>query len=220
MNTNQMEKYKEMLIKERNEIIDTIHDLEEEHEGSLQESTNELSVYDNHPADIGTETFMQEQNINLKDREKMILNKIDIALKNIEEDNYGNCVLCGKEIEEERLDIIPYTVTCIDHREEVERAIMSDRPVEEEFLKNSFGRTNKDNSEENYVGTDGEDILQRVEEFNKIEKDPSNNGGDMFDVFDENESGAVEDVENIPEGYYKGQLSNENREDIPDDQKE
>lgn len=220
MNREQMNKYKQMLVNEKNEIIDTIHRMEEGYEGSLQDSTNELSVYDNHPADLGTETFMQEQNVNLKDREKMILTKIDLSLKNIEEGDYGRCIVCGKDIEEERLDIIPYTVTCTEHREEIENAIMRDRPIEEEYLHNTFGRSNKDNSPENFVGTDGEDILQRVEEFNKVESDPSNSTGDLSGVFDENADGVVEDIEKVSSEYYQGQLTGKNREDVPDDQKE
>lgn len=220
MNIEDLDKYKNMLIEEKKELINTIHKLEDNNEGSLKESIDELSVYDNHPADISTETFMQEQNINLKDREKVILTKIDLALDRIKEGNYGNCIVCGKEIEKERLDLIPYTITCIDDREKINMAIKNDRPIEEEFLGNTFGRINKDNSKENFVGTDGEDIYQKVADFNRVEEDPSNSTGDNQGVFDENEKGIVEDIDKVSKGYYKGQMQGENREDIPDDQQE
>ncbi|MBS4534199.1 TraR/DksA C4-type zinc finger protein [Clostridium sp. D2Q-14] len=219
MNVNKIEKYREQLLQEKKEIIDTIHKIEADHEGTLRDSTGELSSYDNHPADLGTETFMLEQNINLKDREKMILTKIDLSLNNIEEGKYGNCIICGKPIEEDRLDIIPYTVTCKDHRDEVEQFIISERPIEEEFLQGAFSRTNNDDSEENFVGTDGEDIIQKLEEYNKIDSDPSHSTGDRLGIYDEKEVGSVEDIELISEEYYRGQFRNENREDIPDEQK-
>lgn len=206
MNTNKIIKYKKQLLHEKKEIIDTIHRIEEEHDGSLQDATGELSSYDNHPADLGTETFMLEQNINLKDREKMILAKIDLSLKSIEEGKYGECVVCGNSIEEERLDVIPYTITCVNHRDDVERFINSERPVEEEFLEGAYSRTNNDDSDENSVGTDGEDINQKLEEYNKIDADPSHGTGDRLGIYDEKEAGSVEDVELISEEYYKRQL--------------
>ncbi|MGO1713390.1 MAG: TraR/DksA C4-type zinc finger protein, partial [Senegalia sp. (in: firmicutes)] len=123
MNKEKTEKYKEMLLKEKENIKETISDLKEEFDGSVTNSTGELSSYDNHPADIGTEVFMQEHNMNLTDNQKNIMTKIDIALKNMQEGEYGSCIVCGREIEEERLDILPYTVTCIEHKEKIDEVI-------------------------------------------------------------------------------------------------
>ncbi|HHF52866.1 MAG TPA: TraR/DksA family transcriptional regulator, partial [candidate division WOR-3 bacterium] len=44
--------------------------------------------------------------------ELSILKSIDVALKKIKEGKYGICEKCGKEIEEERLDLIPWTRYC------------------------------------------------------------------------------------------------------------
>ena len=40
------------------------------------------------------------------------LNRIDIALRRIEEGNYGNCLECGEEISETRLRVLPFAVRC------------------------------------------------------------------------------------------------------------
>src|SRR3989344_1171007 len=37
------------------------------------------------------------------------------ALKRIEEDSFGKCSVCGKSIEEKRLDANPFAETCIKH---------------------------------------------------------------------------------------------------------
>ena len=39
------------------------------------------------------------------------------ALKRIEENSYGKCSVCGKNIEEKRLDANPFAETCIKHME-------------------------------------------------------------------------------------------------------
>lgn len=218
MDKNKVDKYKSMLLKEREDIKQTIKDIKENFDGSITNSSGEISAYDNHPVDIGTELFMQEHNINLSDNQKNIMTKIDIALKNINEGNFGNCLVCGKEIEEERLDIIPYTVTCKNHREKIDEVIGMTDTKEQEYLSNVLRRMNKDDKE--YVGIDGEDIIQKVEQFNRIEKDPSNSTGDYNGVFDDNDKGSVEDIESISEEFYEGQMPGEHRKDIPDDQKE
>jgi DnaK suppressor protein len=42
------------------------------------------------------------------------LNKIDAALRRIEEGNYGDCSECGGEIAEARLRALPFAVRCRD----------------------------------------------------------------------------------------------------------
>ncbi len=43
------------------------------------------------------------------------LNNIKAALKRIEDDNYGFCSVCKKEIEEDRLEANPSATTCKEH---------------------------------------------------------------------------------------------------------
>jgi len=59
--------------------------------GGLRDSINELSMYDNHPADIGTETFERSKDIGLKDLAQRQIKEINDALGRITEGNYGIC---------------------------------------------------------------------------------------------------------------------------------
>ena len=55
---------------------------------------------------------------------KQTLNKIDEALRKLNEGSYGMCEDCGSEISEERLKIIPFAIYCVDcmeKREELEK---------------------------------------------------------------------------------------------------
>src|SRR5690554_5746263 len=115
------------------------------HSASMREYTEELSAYDNHPADLGTEMFMAEMQINLENNEKYRLNEIEDALQRIDNDNYGICKGCGTKIEKERLEIIPETSTCLQCEEHEVPLNDSDanRPVEERLLRSPFGRTYK-----------------------------------------------------------------------------
>ena len=55
------------------------------------------------------------------------LNKIDVALRRLNEDTYGVCFECGDEIEERRLRALPFAVRCKDCEEARETAEQRDR---------------------------------------------------------------------------------------------
>jgi len=42
------------------------------------------------------------------------IEQIHAALRRIEEGTYGECVRCGEDIQEKRLEAVPYATTCIN----------------------------------------------------------------------------------------------------------
>ncbi len=208
MEKKKLEYFRGKLLKEKKQVMKTIELMKSHYptDASMKEYTEELSSYDNHPADLGSEMFMMEMQNNLENHEKNRLLEIDDAVQKINEGTYGNCQICGNKILEERLEIMPASITCIDCAEkEIESYKLStDRSVEEEILSPVFERNNKDG--EDYTGFDGEDAYQAVEEFNKISNDPSFATGDQLGIFDDYSIGSVEAIENISEEYYKSQL--------------
>ncbi|WP_202711240.1 TraR/DksA C4-type zinc finger protein [Sporosalibacterium faouarense] len=222
MDKNKLEFYKNKLMQEKKDALESIDKMKKGYpDGSMPEYFDELSMYDNHPADLGTEMFMAEQGMNLENVERLTLREIEDSLDKIERGTYGECDICGKEISDDRLDFLPHAKLCIECANDkipIDE-MMDKRPVEEYNLNFPFGRTNNDISGDDSVEFDGEDSYQAVARFNEIQDDPSDQGGFYQGVFDDKEPGIVEDVENISEGYYKGQLEGMNREDIPDEQK-
>src|SRR5262245_39532546 len=55
------------------------------------------------------------------------LNKIDEALRRLEEGTYGYCFECGEEISEKRLRALPFAVRCKDCEEAREVKLQRDR---------------------------------------------------------------------------------------------
>lgn len=178
--------------------------LAEDHLGlgeSIKDNTGELSSYDNHPGDIGTETFEAEKNFSFRNNDKFVIGEASDALKKIEDGSYGLCEHCGEEIAEERLDIIPYARLCISCENEFKLKADDEekgRPIEEQILTPPFGRSFRDNSPEDSVMFDGEDAWQAVNVYNDVTSD---------NPFSEDDSmGYVEDVESISNERYKKQL--------------
>ena len=66
----------------------------------------------------------EETGLALVDLRKGTLEKIDHALKKLEEGTYGICEDCGNDISEQRLKALPFAVHCVEckqSREELEQ---------------------------------------------------------------------------------------------------
>ena len=59
------------------------------------ESGLELADYDNHPADAASETFERTKDHALDENFREIIERIDEALRKIEDGTYGVCDRCG-----------------------------------------------------------------------------------------------------------------------------
>ena len=71
--------------------------------------------------DLATSEADQSMNLRLRDRERVLLKKIDRTLEKIEDGEFGICESCGEEISVKRLEARPVTDLCIRCKEEQER---------------------------------------------------------------------------------------------------
>ena len=74
------------------------------------------SGFDDDPADAGSASFERETAQSLSLHAKGLLTQIDDALRRIDGDGYGICAGCGRGIEFERLEALPYTTQCTECR--------------------------------------------------------------------------------------------------------
>ena len=76
--------FKERLYEEKEKILNIIDKMKNTEEfGSMDEYYTELSFYDNHPADLGTEMFMMEQDKGLIDKLNNTLYEIEESIRRI-----------------------------------------------------------------------------------------------------------------------------------------
>lgn len=139
-------KYEKILQKEKNNIIKLVCEMEDntvfgntDKHTSEKYTSGELSSYDNHLADIGSEVYMQEMQNSLTNHEKFKLNEIDNALYKIKNGSYGICESCKKNIEEDRLEFIPETRLCLSCAKKEERPINN---IESVSVKDNFSGPN------------------------------------------------------------------------------
>lgn len=109
---------RERLLAERDRLV-SLRDgvqsgLADESESS---SLSELSDADQHPADVGTETFNRERDLAVVESIDGELSYVDAALERLEAGRYGICEACDQPIGTERLDALPATRFCVEDAE-------------------------------------------------------------------------------------------------------
>ncbi len=112
------------LDEERERLTRTLADLEQQSQAQ-KESLQELSGYDQHEGDLGTETFEMEKDASIIESVRAALEDIDVATDRLEAGTYGQCQRCGQPIGEERLEAMPAARFCVEHQAEVEGAVRS-----------------------------------------------------------------------------------------------
>ncbi|MEZ0323007.1 MAG: TraR/DksA C4-type zinc finger protein [Hydrogenothermaceae bacterium] len=116
MDEEKLKKFRKLLLQKRAQILERFFKQEETEKVLAEQSAQPRDLEEYALINITEEILGQ-----LEDIEIEILNQIDQALERIEDGTYGLCEVCGKEIEEERLEAIPWTTLCIEHAQELEQ---------------------------------------------------------------------------------------------------
>lgn len=83
---------------------------------SESENVSELSSIDQHPADLGTETFERERDLSLLGDIDDEIADVHRAFVRIDRGVYGRCEACGCQIPDDRLEAMPAARFCLEHQ--------------------------------------------------------------------------------------------------------
>lgn len=217
MDDQQKEAIRRRLEEEKQKALETVRSINEGGLAtSMSDSLGELSLYDNNPGDIGTELFERSKDLALREDAKLKVRAIEEALKRLEEEKYGFCEVCGREIGAQRLEAVPWTTFCYRCRRDFDRrTVRSLRPAEEEIIED-LHRTNYEDELES-VMYDMEDSWQDVARY--FEHAGRSGAGSYYGPgeLDEEERGFVGDVDNIPYEIGDDGVIYENRRGFDDE---
>lgn len=143
MDKKKVEKFRRLLLQKRAQILERFFKQEETEKVLTDQSAEPRDIEEYALIDITEEILGQ-----LEDIEIEILNQIDKALENIENGTYGICEVCGKEIEEERLEAIPWTALCIEHAKELDQIKATPDTRYKEYFDNLLTREKPTSEEE------------------------------------------------------------------------
>ncbi len=115
MNKKDLERFKKLLLKKREDIITEMNNITKDTlSKSQREASGDLSGYSFHMADQASDNYDREFSLNLASDSQKLIYTIDEALGRMKEKSYGRCLKCNKEISRKRLHAIPYAILCID----------------------------------------------------------------------------------------------------------
>ena len=109
------------LDEERTRLQGIRDNLHREQDEAVSDTGGELSSFDQHPGDSGTETFEMEKNVSLLEQVDDELREIEAAFQRVEQGTYGTCQACGRPIGDERLEAMPATRFCVEDQAKAER---------------------------------------------------------------------------------------------------
>jgi DnaK suppressor protein len=109
------------LEQERTRLQGIREGIQREQDEAISDAGSELSSFDQHPGDSGTETFEMEKNVSLLEQVDDELLEVEAALQRVEQGTYGSCQVCGRPIGDERLEAMPATRFCVEDQAKAER---------------------------------------------------------------------------------------------------
>ncbi|MCK5012656.1 MAG: TraR/DksA family transcriptional regulator [Candidatus Omnitrophica bacterium] len=119
LDKKKLDYYKKLLLKLKESFLHDITNMSKD-PGSQNGDSGDISGHVLHMADVATDMYDREFNLGLASSEREALNKIEQALKRIDEESFGTCVECEKSIPSARLKALPYAETCLKCQEKIE----------------------------------------------------------------------------------------------------
>ncbi len=121
MNKRDLEGFRQLLLRRRAQLAGDVESLAEETlRQNDQDAAGNLSKMPIHWAEVSSDNFEKELNLDFIQMESADLRDIDEALARIEEKSFGVCETCGKSITKTRLRAVPYARLCIACKREEE----------------------------------------------------------------------------------------------------
>jgi DnaK suppressor protein len=117
MDKKRLEYYKKKLATRREELMKTIARTQEEGRTADEDPTVDL-------ADKAANSYTKEFLFGMTNTDRKILNLIDAALKRIDTDEFGVCANCQDELQQKRLEAVPWAKHCITCQEKLEQGLL------------------------------------------------------------------------------------------------
>lgn len=117
MDKKRLDYYKKKLLTRRDELTKTIARTQEEGRQADDDPTVDL-------ADKAANSYTKEFLFGMTNTDRSILNQIDEALKRINANTYGTCASCEEEMQQKRLEAVPWAKNCITCQEKIEQGLV------------------------------------------------------------------------------------------------
>ncbi|GAB6182307.1 TraR/DksA family transcriptional regulator [Thermodesulfovibrio hydrogeniphilus] len=117
IDSERKDRLKKMLNKMKEQILQEAKEEMKKFQSAEKRQVIETVLDD---ADLSAIDISEDISLKQLSTHRDILKKIEEALRKLDEGTYGLCEMCGEEIPEERLKILPFAIYCRDCQEKIE----------------------------------------------------------------------------------------------------
>jgi DnaK suppressor protein len=119
MDKKRIKHYHEKLVERRRALAGVVNSTEDYERETGQESSQD-------PADIASNAYTKDLLFSQSTTERNILRLVEEALRRIDDGAYGYCTHCEQEIQEKRLEAVPWARHCITCQDLQERGLLEE----------------------------------------------------------------------------------------------
>ena len=117
MDKKRLENYKKRLLLRQQELQTIVSQMEQDGRSADGEATQD-------PADKAANSYTKEFLFSQSNNERHLLQLVEEALERMNGGAYGECVQCGGEMQQKRLDAVPWARHCIPCQEKQEQGLL------------------------------------------------------------------------------------------------
>ena len=117
MDKKRLDYYKKKLVTRREELLRGIMRTEQEGREADDDPTVDL-------ADKAANSYTKEFLFGQTHNDRSMLSLVDEALERIKDEEFGECISCHQELQQKRLEAVPWTRYCISCQEKKEQGLL------------------------------------------------------------------------------------------------
>lgn len=117
MEKKRIAQYKKRLLEKKAQLLDTVSKTEQDGREADEEAAQDI-------ADKATNSYTKEFLFKKSNDDRFILQLVDEALDRLDAGEFGTCVACGGEMQQKRLDAVPWARHCIECQEKQEQGVL------------------------------------------------------------------------------------------------
>jgi DnaK suppressor protein len=114
MDKKRLEVYKKRLLEKQEELIGIVSRIEHDGRAADEDSTQDV-------VDKAASSYTKEFLFSQSNNDRTILQLVEEALERMAGGTYGECIQCGGEMKQKRLEAVPWAPHCIPCQEKQEQ---------------------------------------------------------------------------------------------------
>ncbi len=117
MEKKKVEAYRKRLLATQEELIRVVSRSDQDGRQADEEGTQDI-------ADKAANSYTKEFLFHQSDENRRLLQLVNEALERIKNGGYGLCVACHEEVQQKRLDAVPWARHCIECQEKQDQGLL------------------------------------------------------------------------------------------------